>query len=338
MVVKKGLSILIALFSCITFVSAASPSIQPIGVEYQTHVQSIGWQSQVSNGAEAGTNGRSLRIEALKINLTGNIPSDAKIIYEAQVQSIGWQSPVSNGQEAGTNGQALRIEALKITLSGMSGYEVQYRAHVQKIGWQNWVTTDNGTSIDKAPLAGTTGQGLRIEALEIRLVAPKTSSSGPTGQSWGSGQYEVGTNLPAGEYVIYSNGGMGSFYLYSNNSGNMDSLINFDLFDDTRTILTVQNGEYLTVNGTMYNYADAAPIFPTNGVYSAGMYKVGTDIPAGQYQLGADLQFGGGWTIYSNSTHEPGSEIGFGMFTGTHTINVTTGEYVEITNCTMKQQ
>lgn len=141
-----------------------------IGVQYQAHVQSIGWQTPVENGAEAGTDGRALRVEALKINLTGHVPTGAKITYQAHVQTIGWQSPVSNGAEAGTDGKALRVEALKITLSGMTGYEVQYRAHVQKIGWQNWVTTTNGTSISSAALAGTTGQSLRVEAVEIRLV------------------------------------------------------------------------------------------------------------------------------------------------------------------------
>ncbi|MEZ5213990.1 MAG: hypothetical protein R2692_04095 [Microbacterium sp.] len=41
-------------------------------------------------------------------------------------------------------------------------YSVKYRAHVQNIGWQAW-RVDGQT-------AGTVGQGLRIEAVEIVLV------------------------------------------------------------------------------------------------------------------------------------------------------------------------
>jgi len=44
-------------------------------------------------------------------------------------------------------------------------YSIRYRAHVQNIGWQGW-RTDGQT-------AGTVGQSLRIEAVEIVLV-PKT--------------------------------------------------------------------------------------------------------------------------------------------------------------------
>ncbi|MCF0142831.1 MAG: gamma-glutamylcyclotransferase, partial [Parasporobacterium sp.] len=42
-------------------------------------------------------------------------------------------------------------------------YDIFYRAHVQGIGWMNWVS--NGA------IAGTTGQGLRMEAIQIILLA-----------------------------------------------------------------------------------------------------------------------------------------------------------------------
>ncbi|WP_257676338.1 Ig-like domain-containing protein [Clostridium felsineum] len=132
-----------------------------IRVQYQTHVQNIGWQDPVLDGREAGTDGQGLRIEALKINLL-NAPAGAKIVYQAHVQNIGWQNPVSNGGEAGTDGQGLRVEALKIHLENMPGYSVQYQAHIQNIGWQDWRSEDGE--------AGTDGQGLRVEALRIKIV------------------------------------------------------------------------------------------------------------------------------------------------------------------------
>lgn len=142
----------------------------PIGVTYSAHIQKTGWQSPVNDGAQAGTTGIKLRLEAVKINLTGSIPSGAKIIYQAHVQNKGWQKEVSNGTEAGTTGESLRLEAIRITLSGLSGYEVQYRAHVQSKDWMPWQTTLNGTDIESAGIAGTTGKSLRLEAIEIRIV------------------------------------------------------------------------------------------------------------------------------------------------------------------------
>ena len=42
-------------------------------VVYNAHVQNIGWQSEVADGADAGTTGKSLRMEAVKIRLNSSI-------------------------------------------------------------------------------------------------------------------------------------------------------------------------------------------------------------------------------------------------------------------------
>ena len=132
-----------------------------ISVTYQAHVQNIGWQNFVSDGNEAGTDGKSLRVEALKIKLV-NAPEGAIIKYQAHVQKLGWQNWVNSGQEAGTDGKSLRVEAVKISLVNMPGYCVQYQAHVQNIGWQAWVSDGKE--------AGTDGKSLRVEAIRIRIV------------------------------------------------------------------------------------------------------------------------------------------------------------------------
>lgn len=144
-------------------------SLFKYGTASSAHVQKQGWQSYVRTGKEAGTHGKSLRMEGVKIYLTGNVPDSASIIYQAHVQSIGWQKAVSNGELAGTVGKAKRLEALKITLKGLPGYKVSYRAHVQKYGWMKWQTTANGASLSSAGIAGTVGKSLRMEAVEINI-------------------------------------------------------------------------------------------------------------------------------------------------------------------------
>ena len=130
-------------------------------VQYNAHVQYDGWQAWKVDGEMSGTEGRSLRVEALNIKLL-NAPAGAGIIYRAHVQYDGWQAWKSNGQMAGTSGRSLRVEALEIKLQNMSNYTVEYQVHIQDYGWSGWYI-DGET-------AGTVGQGKRIEAIRIRIV------------------------------------------------------------------------------------------------------------------------------------------------------------------------
>ncbi|MHC1681915.1 MAG: hypothetical protein AB6733_03035 [Clostridiaceae bacterium] len=134
-----------------------------VEVNYDSHVQDIGWTQYVSDGESTGTVGQSKKIEALHIKLL-NAPSNMKIKYQTHVQNIGWQKWVQNGQLAGTTGKNLRVEALRISLENTPpGYHLEYQAHVQNIGWQKWVRDGQ--------IAGTVGKGLRVEALRIRIVS-----------------------------------------------------------------------------------------------------------------------------------------------------------------------
>lgn len=87
-----------------------------IGVTYVSHVQKQGWQGYVADGALSGTTGKALRLEGLKIKLTGDVPTGASITYKAHVQHIGWQSAVSDGAAAGTTGKSRRLEAIEVRI------------------------------------------------------------------------------------------------------------------------------------------------------------------------------------------------------------------------------
>ena len=139
----------------------------PVSVSYSTHVQNIGWQEYVSNGVMAGTEGQSLRLEAMAVNISSDM--DLGIRYCTHVQNIGWQDWKYNGEAAGTEGLGYRLEGLKIELTGSAAaeYDVYYRVHVQNVGWMDWVT--NGQ------MAGTEGQSLRLEGLQIKVLPKGTS-------------------------------------------------------------------------------------------------------------------------------------------------------------------
>ena len=138
-----------------------------IHILYQTHVEDIGWQYTKKDGELAGTEGKSLRVEALKINMI-NLPEGVTLRYQTHVQDIGWQKWKKNNEIAGTSGRSLRVEAIRIKLDGTDEYSIKYRMHVQDIGWQEWCY-DGET-------AGTVGEEKRIEAIEI-IIVPKIKES-----------------------------------------------------------------------------------------------------------------------------------------------------------------
>ena len=134
--------------------------ITPPKVSVQTHVQNIGWQKPVGNNKVAGTTGKALRMEAMKVSITKDgISGGAR--YSGHVQNIGWQKPVGNNKVAGTTGKALRVEALDLELTGEMAkcYDVFYRVHVQNYGWMGWA--------EAAELAGSSGRALRLEAIQV---------------------------------------------------------------------------------------------------------------------------------------------------------------------------
>lgn len=147
------------------------------GVEYHAHVQDYGWMGWTGNGAVSGTVGESRRLEAVEIRLTGNAANQFDIYYRVHVQNFGWLDWASNGSPSGSAGYSYRVEAIQIVLAAKgsaapgavtksfvdaSAPMVNYQSSVQDIGWTGIV--NNGTS------SGTSGQGKRMEAVQISLA------------------------------------------------------------------------------------------------------------------------------------------------------------------------
>lgn len=162
----------VSLFGIIN-VNAESTSNSNNRVSYTTHIQKIGWQAKKFDGATAGTTGKSLRLEGIKIQIE-NKEYSGNIEYSAHIQNIGWQNYVSNWSMAGTTGKSLRLEAIKIRLTGQLAehYDIYYRVHAQNFGWLDWAKNDEK--------AGTAGYAYRLEAIQIKLVKKGESAPGTT--------------------------------------------------------------------------------------------------------------------------------------------------------------
>lgn len=131
-------------------------------LSYQAHCSSVGWQAAVSSGEQAGTTGKSLGLEALRVQVLG-VDSDS-VQISGHIANVGWQDYVDGTSYAGTVGKSTSIQAVKLRLTDelADSYDVYYRVHASNVGWLGWAKNDEE--------AGTIGFDNAIEAIEIRLV------------------------------------------------------------------------------------------------------------------------------------------------------------------------
>ena len=148
-----------------------------------------------------------------------------------------------------------------------------------------------------------------------------------------AGMYKVGTDIGAGEYLLISSGS-GYYQLDSDSSGELDSIISNDNFNNTN-YLTVFDGEYLTLTRCeMIPVADAEPQKAENGILGEGMYKVGYDIPAGEYKLVANDM--GYCEVRTDSRGTINGIVTNDNFEGERYITVSDGQYLKLNRCSLK--
>lgn len=157
---------------------ARSEAAALVSLSYSAHVSNIGWMGAVAGGEVAGTTGRGLPLEALRLVLsdasTGEPLGADAISVEAHVSNVGWQAAVGNGGTAGTTGQSRAVEALRVRLSGelSARYTVWYRVHSAEFGWLGW-------ACDGAD-AGSAGYGRAVQAVQVAVLPKGDPAPGDT--------------------------------------------------------------------------------------------------------------------------------------------------------------
>jgi uncharacterized protein YjdB len=139
---------------------------------YAVHVQGLGNLNWVCNGEEAGTVLEYRQIEAVWIRTRG-LPRYGKGCFQTHLANYGWTHSTCEDQASynrdgqlvfpgsGTVNENRQAEAIRVWLQNAPGYGVTYQVHAAKLGWMDWKSDGQ--------LAGTTGQGRRIEAIKVRF-------------------------------------------------------------------------------------------------------------------------------------------------------------------------
>lgn len=146
-------------------------------------------------------------------------------------------------------------------------------------------------------------------------------------KNYGSGTYKVGIDIPAGEYYIK---GPGYVEVSSDSSGSLDSIIDNDNIG-FYAYANVYDGQYLKLKGcSAIPSSSANPKY--DGLYPSGMYKVGKDIPAGEYKVDALSNMG----YYERNSGALGSDnsiIDNDNFSGSTYITINDGEFLKLNDC-----
>lgn len=191
-----------------------------IELRYNVHVQNIGWlydendpSTWAKNGDYAGTRGKGLRIEAIKIVLldtTGKQVSGYHVRYRGHVQNIGDLPSASeewflDGEQLGTVGSSLRLEALKLEIvkdattgTDLSAYtalikqiESLNESDYSKTSWINLQTVvskntvnEQSSSAEIATAIATIQKAMnQLEDLTQSTIYSKAGSYGPSSGS-----------------------------------------------------------------------------------------------------------------------------------------------------------
>lgn len=142
------------------------------------------------------------------------------------------------------------------------------------------------------------------------------------------GMYKVGSDLPAGEYCFVASGGSG--YACVSSDSNQDDILENEMFDHT-WFVTVSDGQYLEASRCAFVVADDVVLnIEPDGSFKDGTYRVGIDIPAGEYKLTSTD--GGYYCIYKDSV-PPFDIVSNDLFDGSSYVTVKDGQYLSTSDC-----
>mgnify|MGYP000040239612 CR=1 FL=1 len=140
------------------------------------------------------------------------------------------------------------------------------------------------------------------------------------------GMYRAGRDVPEGEYIVFKNNANLGYYEVTL-TGNNDDIITNDILEYNGYI-TLQKGQSISLQGLdMYPVNHA----PDLDMSSAGMFKVGKDIPAGTYKVVVNPEKEYGYYAICNDSYNRWDSIESNdYFKGNRFVTVKDGQYLQI--------
>jgi len=351
---------LVIVMSCVTMAFAATtPYVESDTTISFTRVQNETYQVKFTvhgtheNPKIAAGNGSVLQTQ----NVVKTKDSSANDVYYFKVKAIGNPGTTSAiyttlpGQSAV---QHFVITVMKpyvesdttesFTRPQNETYQVKFTVHGTHENPQ--ITAGNGSVLQTQNVVKTKdSSGNDVYYFKVKAIGnPGTISAIYTnlpGQSavrhfiitviktYPAGMYKVGSDIPAGEYVLMPTGpDMAYFEITTSSDGKPESIVTNDIMYG-RSIVTVVVGQYLNVSDAKIYKMDEAPAINKSAKeFAEGMYRVGIDIPAGEFTVVPTDTYGGYYEISSDSSHQVSSIIGSGYIDNTQYLTIESGQYL----------
>lgn len=161
-----------------------------------------------------------------------------------------------------------------------------------------------------------------------------TKSVATRSTKYGPSVYKVGVDIPAGEYKVYPEGGRGYFGICRD--ANCDQIIRNENFSG-QMYINISNGQFLDLTRCYAVPVSEAGIYkPVNGMYEPGEYKVGVEIPAGEYRLTALAGARGYYGIEIPLSNGDRQIVSNDNFQNAAYVAVRSGQILQLTRCCIR--
>lgn len=141
------------------------------------------------------------------------------------------------------------------------------------------------------------------------------------------GTYKVGAEIVAGEYMLMSTDQFGGYYsVNSDSTGSFESIVKNGLFT-YNAIISVEDGQYLTLQRCTLSPMSEMPLIS----YAKGtMFKIGYNLPAGEYKLQSTSAFGGYCAVLKGLGGGIDDIVSNKIMTGQDYVTVEDGQYLQL--------
>ena len=228
--------------------------------------------------------------------------------------------------------QSPSISKKSVTTKKGSTFTLKLSGTNQKVTWKSsnksiaTVSSKGKVTVKSSGTATITATVLgKKYTCKVIVSAPATS------KAYDAGMYKVGKTIPAGQYVLYPTrkGQTGYFSINRDSSGSLNSIISNDNFYGN-SIVTVRTGEYLKLS-----FCKAVPIknIKISLNSDGGMYRVGIDMPAGEYQLKSTGTYSAYYEVVTGDRHTLDQIVTNDNFDGTAYVTVQNGQYLNLSRC-----
>ena len=204
------------------------------------------------------------------------------------------------------------------------------------------IPSDSDVNNSYTPSDNNSSQNTQKELTESEKMILKITALMDENLAFDTGDYIKG-DIPAGEYAFIKFSGSGEYYSEEDSAGNIIENENFDSFGyvkvhaagnlTTRGVLVSINAfEKLEVTGAKQLYEI---LNNKTDYHEGGYYKVGVDIPAGQYVLES---YGSGYWAVMTGPVGASDIVDNDNFNGRASVSVKNGQYLTLSRSTYTKQ